>query len=1153
MQEATEESQKQLPEIQPYFSQPGSSSALSKHIEKGREVLKSLLPDTFSTFSPEEMEKWASTDLPLVKWNTPTTTPESLTITFLLAPKQEVKAEKVLLEVIRRWLIPEKEVQILGFYNMYFCMKQSNSKLFFLAEVEVFVEDGRDLNLILENLPLLAGELSLCLSSLKYLDQFLDTKALAFNQKSTNVQQYLRQLIQRAPKNFDVELFREMSAFFALTRPDFHKFRQAKHLTRIIVAHYLMRRRLFHSLSLFPEKRHLDVRFIRSKLHFPFGVKSVLGLSVAVGLTDRYEVFEDTHVIAAVQKFIPGAHLVKGSYYSYQTNHDPIKYLYLELEKKDGTPFELQDVGLLSSRLKEELRKRIEKMIPSVFMIRNEEEVMRNILLLSQELKYLTDLPQVMVNFDKQGPSELYFTVLIVRNLQKGDVPLEEAFSELPASCRFIPDRVQNVGLVRKKNPKEANVFHLCIPKDHSILRTDSSVNFYLARQKVVQLISEVVGEVRDYNGGMILKQGELFTQLKDAFVGTADNHQELLENFFFALTPIEAQAVTTLNSLKALFEMFLASTAADLTKRSSVFQKFESRKNGLFAVLRTKDRSLEAAINEELNQFDQFSKALVRTKVTYQGTLLQGFIYETSNQAQQQQFQYCIEAAIATWTAKIAHLQELRLSFLNLPPSLDPRLAWDETSSTVVKMLFEGLTRISQGSRPALAIAKSVDISADQKRYTFKLRNACWSDQTPLVAQDFEYAWKKILSPSFYTPFAYFFYPIKNAKAAKEGAVGLDQVGVRAEDDKTLVIDLETPTPEFLELTAHALYSPINQQLEKLRPNWAQSGEEGYVCNGPFRLKRTLPHGGYEFIKNTNYWDRHEVKLDRVFVTKNNSETAFEQFKNDELEWIGRPMYPWESHFEKGEEDLLSNDSLGVNWCVFNTQRFPFDNLKMRQAFAYALDRSKLVKQLSDNTAPSVTPLPPHHSSIVNKKLLEGDRKLAVQLFELALKDLGLTRKTFPILTFIAAEKSTRRLRELLIEQWEEVLGVSCRLEEYDFPILFSKMVTGEYQIGMIAWKAWVNDPSYTLNVFQYRTNKVNFAKWEHPKYLDLLERAKQEIVPQKRLDLMNQAESVLIEECPVLPLNTVMYTYMHKKRLKNAFVSETGNIDFKKASIVP
>ncbi len=1143
--------QRDLPTIVPHFPLPAHSGALSQHIEKGEELLRHLLPKNLLAFSPEKIQKWTQSKLPLIKWSEPSSTPNSLSIYFLCTPKQEVKGEKVLLEVIQKWLIPEKEVQVLGFYNLYFYMREIKSQLFFLAEVQIFVEDTTELRIIQENLPLLCNELTLSLSSSKYLEEILDTKALSYDQKSSQIQQYLRRLHERAPKQFGIELFREMSTFLALANPNFHKFRLSKHLAKIVASHYLMTKRLNHGYSISPEKRHLEFRFIRSKLHFPFGVKSILGFSIGVCLTDRYEAFEDMHVISGVQKFIPEAQIVKGSYYTHRVNNSPLKYLYLELEKKDGTRFSPKEIQKLNAELKEELKNRIERLIPSVFMIRNEEEVMRNILLLSQELKYLADLPQVMVNFDKQGANELYFTILVIRILRKHDVPLDKAFGKVKGSFRFIPDRVQNVGYIRKKNPKEANVFHLCIPKDHSISRTDSSVNFYLARQKIISIITEALGEVRDYNGGMILKQGELFSQLKHAFSGVENSWRELLENFFFSLNPIEAQATASLKSLITLFKLFLKSLKAELPKRESCFLKFLERENIIFAVLRNKDSSLNSLINEELNQLDNFSKLLIRTKVFIQGTLLQGFIYETTSSNQKKQFQSCINRAVERWKSQIVSLQEVHLSFIDFPPSLDPRLGGDEISNTLMKMLFEGLTRFSSSGGPALALAKSVDISADQKQYTFKLRTSYWSNQTRLVAQDFEYAWKKVLSPSFYTPFAYFFYPIKNAKAAKEGKVEIDQVGVKAVDDSTLVVDLETPTPEFLEITGNVLYSPVNQKLEKLHPNWFQGSEEGYVCNGPFKLKKMLSNGGYELIKNPYYWDRNKVKLDRIHIGKNQPEVIYEMFKNDEIDWVGRPMLPWEQHFEKGDNDVVLESAAGVNWCVFNTQRFPFNNLKIRQAFAYVLDRKKLVEQFPGNCLPAVSPVPLQHSTIDYVDFLSGDKELAIRLFHEGLKELNLTAKEFPFLPLFSG-KSNGMLFELIVKQWKEAFGVSCSLETYEFHVLFSKMIKGEFQCAVMFWKAWINDPTYTLNLLENRSSKVNFSKWENLKYQQLLEAAKKEVVLEKRMLLLQQAEKVLIEECPVTSVSSIPTISMYKKRLKNVLISEVGIVDFKYASIV-
>lgn len=1143
-----------LPSIQPHFSVPLIPGALTRHLEKAKEILQEILPEEFYSLSKEKGEKWLQSNLPLIKWSKVENTPESLSLFFLCSPTREVKAEKVLPDLIRKWLIPEKEVQILGFHNIHFYMREISKKLFFLAEVKILVEDGQELALIEQHLPLLTNEFALSLTSSKYLEQILDTKALSFDQKSMQIQKYLRQLTHRLSDTFDMDVFREMSTFLALSNPAFRKLRLPRHLTHLVVSHYLMRKRVTHALSISPEKRHLEFRFVRTKLHFPFGAKPVLGLIIAIRLKDRFETFEDSHILAAVQKFVPSAHIVKGSYYSYQANHDLIKHLYLELEKKEGFQFDLKEIQHLKRDLKEELKRRVERLIPSVFMIRNEEEVMRNILLLSQELKYLSDLPQVMVNFDKQGGSDLTFTVLVVRVLKKHDPSLERAFKEVNQEFQFNSIRVQNVGFIRKKNPKEANVFHLHIPKDNSLLRNDSSVNFYLARQKVVSIITQALGEIRDYNGGMILKQGELFAQLKHAFREDVEKNQELLENFFFSLTPIEAQATAPLTSLKILFTLLLEAKEKELPKRSSFFQKYRKRKNLNFAVVRTKDSSFERFLNEEIAGLENFSKSLIRTQVKFQESYLYGLIYESDILSDQRQFQRLIDQAIHKWNLNIQNQQELRLSFVDLGQSLDPRLGGDEISSTIVKMLFEGLTRISRDSKPTLALAKSIDISKDKKRYIFKLRPSYWSDHTRLLAYDFEYAWKKILSPSFYTPFAYSFYPIKNAKAAKEGKISLDKVGVKAIDEKTLVVDLENPTPEFLELTAYALFSPVNHKLDKLHPNWAQGGEEAFLCNGPFKLKKADINGGYEFVKNPYYWNSELVKLDRIFITKNNSETAFEMFKKDEVHWLGYPMRTWEPYFSNALEQRRFTKPSGLQWCVINTQRFPFDNLKMRQAFTYAINREKIAQECVERGMPAKSLLPLLQTMMKEDVEVSGNKGLAKKLFNEALQEVGLTKETFPMITLDFSEGSVReRVAHELVRQWEEVLGINCRLQKYPFHLLFPKLIKGDYQLGTITWKPWVSDPRQTLSVFQYRMNRLNYAKWEDPIYQDLIEKAQQEIRPSKRLALLAKAEEIITRDCPLIPIYYETYQYTHKTQLQGLTCSSSGFFDFTEVSIMP
>jgi hypothetical protein len=285
-------------------------------------------------------------------------------------------------------------------------------------------------------------------------------------------------LMQKFSKYFDESLFKEMSRFLAMVSPTFCEPRPARLITKIVASHHVMKALLQRLMNASPDTRHLQIRFMKNDLHFPFGSKPVLGLIIAVTLLDKHDFLEENHIEQAAQSLIGGLQVVKGSYCSFQTIADPVRCLYVELEKKDGSDIRSAEIDLLKKELQEELKRRVETLVPSIFMIRNEEETMRSILILSQELKYLSDIPQVMISLDRQTSSEIFFTVILVRLQRSGQQPMQKKFERIGSSIRFIPDRVQQVGFLKKNCPKEANVFHLCLSKEPSLLRADFSVNF---------------------------------------------------------------------------------------------------------------------------------------------------------------------------------------------------------------------------------------------------------------------------------------------------------------------------------------------------------------------------------------------------------------------------------------------------------------------------------------------------------------------------------------------------------------------------------------------------------------------------------------------------------------------------------------------------
>ncbi len=1139
--------------IEPILPYAIHSQSLMEYVYRMEKILRKMLFSKLSSLSKTAFIEALPASLPCITWNHPSQAPDCFEICCLCFASKEEQLETIIANMIQSWLLPGKTPSILSTQSLNFQWEYFPDKTFFLCQVQLLLENEKDIESAQEIMPSLALQIESGMKNKSYIQLLFQQRPLLEDMKSSQIHRSLINLTQKHPNLFDESIFVEMGRFFALISKAFLSPRSHRLITKIVTAHYLMRIHISRLLSIHPEQKHIQVRYARTHLNFCFGSKPALGLILAISSLDKHEFFQEEHILQAAQALLPNVQSVKGSFFIYQGVQDPIRTLYLELEKKDGSRFTQSDLSLLKQELEEELKRRVERLVPTIFMARNEEETMRNILILSQELKYISDLPQVMISLDKQTASEIFFTLILVRLQRPGQPSLLKSFESLKTDVQFFPDRIQQVGFLRKNYPKEANVFHLRLPKHADLLRADYSVNFYLAREKISSLLIQAIGPFRDYNGGMILKQGELFYQFKDSFHSIAQKNPELLENFFFSLNPIESQATLPLGALQNLFHLFLEAHKSDLNKKEHYFLKIEEKKDQLFTIIRTLDASFKEDLNATLIHHELWAKTLIHTSLPLQGSLYTGFIFPTSDSKKQYAFIEAIHEALNNWNHRIRNEQILRLSFFDIPGSFDPRLGGDEFSCTILKMLFEGLTRLDKNGKPDLAIAQSIDISKDLKKYLFKLRKCYWSNGMQVTAFDFEYAWKQILSPHFSTPFAYFFYPIKNAKTAKENKCSLDQVGIHALDPLTLTVELEHPTPEFLELTAHTLFSPVYHAIDQIHPDWAARGSEDFVCNGPFMLHKIMHHTRFEFSKNPFYWDKDSVRIQKIHLTKDNSLIANEMFKNDEIDWLGKPMRPWEPFFEENKEEQISSSPMGIYWCVFHMEKFPFHNKTLRRAFDLAIDRAALASELGYEDYPASTPLPLAHTMHHDPEAARGNRLKALELFEQALEELQITRKSFPLITLIYANSSRReRIALLLAEKWRSLFNIPLRAEGFDFNIFFNKMMQGDFQMGAIYWKSWIDHPLYTLNAFKSPHYEVNFARWSNAPYQKLLDAAQKELDPVQRVHLLSSAEKILLEDKPVLPIFYEKERNIKKKHLQNVFYYRTtGYLDFKHAYI--
>lgn len=1123
-------------DIEPVFDYPMPSERLDTHIHLIEKTILSIIPDQLLFKNQQAVEIWMGKNLPFIKWSECKSSPDCLTIYLLCKPIREVKTQNFFIDLLKRWLLPNNEIDIISHWSMRFHFPDDFDSIYFVCEINVLVESGQDYQTMQQNLPLIAKELISGISSWKYAKYILENKNLLYDRKISLTNQDLIRLLEKRPNYFDLSIFTEINRFLALTSESFRKERPYRHVTRLACSLYLLRKTLKRWLSSFPEKRHLYIRFVPTTLNFTFGNKPALGLVIGVNLFDQHEFFNEKHIVAGVKKFIPNVQSVKNTFYSYQEPKDNIRTIYFEIEKKDGKKFSLQEVKELKENLTNELKGHIEKLIPALFLTRNEEEIMRNILILSQELKYVSDFPQIHISFEYQSIEHLTFTIVLVRICKPHTEPIEKLLRNFDSKLNFSVERTQTIGFLRKRYPKEANVFRLKIKKTDEFFRKDSSVNLLLARKAALSIIEGAFGHVRDFNGGMLLKQGESFSNLKKLYPKIPTSSQDLLETFFYSINPIEMQTRVDPSLLKKFSKLFLDQLSKDLKKRDSYHFDVKEEKKHLIVMIRASETKIREEIQNALGT-KKFS--IISTQVNFQGAYSLGYIFPAKEESEKNHYLKLVKKGINQAITDEHNQKKLRFNCYSVL-SLDPRVGGDEPSKVILSFLFEGLMRLDKKGFPILGLAKSYQLSEDKKSYTFTLKNSHWSDGSKICAYDFEYAWKKILSPDFFTVFTFAFYPIKNAKEAKYGKVSLDQVGIKALDNNTLLIDLDYPAPYFLELLTLPLFSPINNKLDKIDPNWPSDTGKNYICNGPY----TMDHSSsdkYILKKNPYYWNHKNIKLSEINITKTNPYTAFEMLKNNELDSILIPNNFYnvlKNKINRHKFVTNTSDLKMIETMLFNTQKFPFHNINIRKALALSISRSRLLKE---SNIPCYNTDSLFFANHKKDQHIENIKE-AQELFFKGLDELNLDIRSFPTIVFSHDGTEVRKKSvQFLKKIWKNNFGIDCISEEYEWSSLFHKLINGVFQIGLVSWFSPVKDPAYTFNWFRYKEDFINTTNWESQEYQKLLYEADYQAEPIIRKTILQKAEKILMDEVPAVPLfyskKMILSQKLKKNSLENIF----------------
>lgn len=477
---------------------------------------------------------------------------------------------------------------------------------------------------------------------------------------------------------------------------------------------------------------------------------------------------------------------------------------------------------------------------------------------------------------------------------------------------------------------------------------------------------------------------------------------------------------------------------------------------------------------------------------------------------------------------------QVLHLGNGDEPQELDPHIITGNIEFKLCLALYEGLLdRHPETLQLLPAVAESWQESDDGKTYLFQLREgARWSNGDPVTAHDFVFSWRRALMPALGNNYAYMLHYIKNAEAFHRGAItDFAQVGAAALDDRTLRVELENPTPFFLQLLALPVYFPVHPPtIEKFGApdergtRWTRPGN--HVGNGPFKLEEWTLNRRIVVEKNPGYWDAAAVKLNGiVFYPVQNAATEERMFRARQLHVTNSVPVDKIARYRKERPEVLRIfPYFSTYYYIFNTSAPPLNQRKVRQALALSIDRQQLVDKVTKGgELPAFSFTPPDVNGYRAQAKIAYDAPRARALLAEAGYPEG---QGFPSLELMYnTSEGHRRIAIAAQQMWKRNLNINVTLLNQDWKVYLSKRNSKDYQLARAGWVGDYLDPNTFLELF-VSTGGNNDTGWGDSRYDALLARAAATAGAAERHGLLQEAEAILMDELPVMPL----YTYVSK-----------------------
>ncbi|MCL6270905.1 ABC transporter substrate-binding protein [Sansalvadorimonas sp. 2012CJ34-2] len=500
------------------------------------------------------------------------------------------------------------------------------------------------------------------------------------------------------------------------------------------------------------------------------------------------------------------------------------------------------------------------------------------------------------------------------------------------------------------------------------------------------------------------------------------------------------------------------------------------------------------------------------------------------------------VSAALPTQAAdvpagvKLDDVQVLNRGNGSEPASLDPQKIEGVPGGNVAKDMFEGLMSQDGDGNTVFGVAKSYDVSEDGKVYTFHLRDAKWSNGDPVAANDFVFAFQRAVDPATASNYAWFMElpGIINASEIIKGEKPANTLGVKALDAKTFQVSLKAPLPFFPKLLAHQTTFPVPQKIvEKYGDQWTRP--ENIVSNGAFVLDEWVVNERISLKPNPNYWNADETVLKQVNFLPIVSQTAdLSRYKAGEVDMTYEiPIEHFKSLKKELPDDVTVIPYVGTYYYVFNTLKAPFNDVRVRKALTYSINRDAIayaVKGQGEKPAYAFTPEAINgfvKPDLAWEKMTQKERDAEAKRL---LKEVGYDKNNpLKVELLYNTSESHKKIAIAIGQMWKRNLGVEVTLRNEEWKTFLDSKRNNNFDVSRAGWIGDYNEASTMLGLWT-SYNAVNDADWKNPEYDKLIETAATTLDEGQRGLIYEKAEKIFSEEFPAAPI----YQYVVSRMVK-------------------